>query len=318
METVTCLEDCLPAPLRGPTTSITRIGAGLSGAGVYRVEANGKVFVLKIAGEQEPIASWRTKLAVKQRAADVGLAPPIVHADEARRAVVSELVVDRSFPALFFDPRTRAQAITLLGTTLRRLHALPLPPELEGKEPRAFLAEIWAVVGAPGFELPDFVREAVARVLPEAPPPDGARAAVLSHNDVNPSNLVFDGEHLLLLDWETAGPNDPFYDLAAIAVFLRMDDATCLALLAAYDGHEAPAVPARLLYFKRVVAVLCGTAFLHLARQSGYAGASGETLESTPGLAEFYQRMRAGAVSVATGEGQWWFGLALVKAGCEA
>jgi aminoglycoside phosphotransferase (APT) family kinase protein len=145
-------------------------------------------------------------------------------------------------------------------------------------------------------------------------PPACERAVVLSHNDVNPTNLVYDGENLMLLDWDTAGPNDPFYDLAAIAVFLRMDDATCLTLLAAHDGEPVSALPARFTYCRRLVAVLCGSAFLHLARQSGHAGATGETLESTTPLAEFYQRLRAGAVNIGSGEGQWWFGLALVKA----
>jgi hypothetical protein len=54
------LEACLPADLRGPTTTITRIAAGLSGAGVYRVEDAGQAFVLKIAGEGEPLAGWRS------------------------------------------------------------------------------------------------------------------------------------------------------------------------------------------------------------------------------------------------------------------
>jgi hypothetical protein len=62
------------------------------------------------------------------------------------------------------------------------------------------------------------------------------------------------------------------------------------------------------------VAVLCGAMFLRLASESGHAGATGaETLESTPSLADFYQRMRAGALNVATSEGKWWFGLALMK-----
>ena len=53
------LEDCLPAELRGDTTTITKIAAGLSGAGVYRVDADGQAFVLKVAREDQPPASWR-------------------------------------------------------------------------------------------------------------------------------------------------------------------------------------------------------------------------------------------------------------------
>jgi aminoglycoside phosphotransferase (APT) family kinase protein len=306
------LEACLPAALRGPTTTVTKISAGLSGAGVYRVEAAGQAFVLKISGEGEPLDAWRRKLHIQQLAANAGLAPRVVHVDEARRAVVCPFVVDRSFPAFYGDPRTREAALAQLGRTVRRLHDLPLPPEADSKDPQGFLAEVWSGL-AEDFTLPAFVGDAVRRVLTEEAPAR-ERALVLSHNDVNPTNLVYDGDNLLLLDWETAGPNDPFFDLAVLSVFLRMDEGTCQRLLAAYDGEPVSSVPARLAYSRRLAAVLVGAVFLNLARQSGHAGATGgETLDSTLSLGDCYQRMRAGALNPATGEGQWSFGLALVK-----
>ena len=306
------LEACLPANLRGPSTTITRIAAGLSGAGVYRVEAAGQAFVLKLSAEDEPLTGWRRKLHIQQLAANAGLAPRIIHMDEARRAVVSAFVSDRSFPAFYGDPRTREAALAQLGRTVRRVHELALPPEADSADPREFLATTWSGLVA-DFALPAFVGDAVRGLLAEEAPAR-ERALVLSHNDVNPTNLAYDGENLLLLDWETAGPNDPFYDLAAISVFLRMDEGTCQRLLAAYDGEPVSALPAPFAYSRRLVAVLCGATFLHLARQSGHPGASGEeTLGSTPSLAEFYQRMRAGLLNIATGEGQWWFGLALIR-----
>lgn len=311
-ESTVNLEACLPTDLQGPTTTITRIAAGLSGAGVYRVEAAGQAFVLKTSAEGEPLAGWHRKVHVQQLAASAGLAPRVVHVDEARRAVVSALVVDRSFPAFYWNPRTHEAALTQLGQTVRRVHELPLPPDEDAKDPREFLATLWSGL-ATGFALPPFVGDAVRRVLTEEAPAR-ARALVLSHNDANPSNLVYDGESLLLLDWDTPGPNDPFYDLAALSVFLRMDEGTCQRLLTAYDGEPVSSLPARFAYNRRLVAALCGAMFLHLARQSGHAGATGgETLDATPALGDFYQRMLSGALSLATGEGQWCFGLALVK-----
>jgi CheY-like chemotaxis protein len=79
----------------------------------------------------------------------------------------------------------------------------PLPPDAEPADPRAFLADVWATL-ATQDAVPAFVGEAVRRVLAEEPPAS-ERALVLSHNDVHPSNLVHDGEHLLLLDWELPG-----------------------------------------------------------------------------------------------------------------
>jgi aminoglycoside phosphotransferase (APT) family kinase protein len=308
------LDACLPAGLRRDTTTITKIAVGLSGAGVYRVDADGETFVLKVAREDQPLAPWRRKVHVQQLAVNAAVAPRIIHVDEDRRAVLSAFVADRSFPAYCGDPRTREAAIALLGRTVRRIHDIPVPHDADALDPRQFLATLWSGPLA-GFAVPAFLSDAVRRVLEDEPPPSD-RALVLSHNDVNPTNLVYDGEHLLLLDWDTAGPNDPHYDLAAASVFFRMDEAACLALLTAYDGESVSAVPTRFVYDRYVVGVLCGVAFLHLARQNGHPGATGtESLDSTLSLGELYQQMRAGAVSIATGQGQWALGLALAKEG---
>jgi aminoglycoside phosphotransferase (APT) family kinase protein len=308
------LEACLPSALQGPNTQLSRIAAGLSGAGVYRVEAAGETFVLKVASPDEPLGDWQRKLATLRQAAQAGLAPRVLHADESRRAIVSAFVVDRSFAAFYGDPRTRVQALELLGQTMRRVHALPVSPEQTPADPRAMLGSVWSRL-TQDFTVPAFVTSAVERLLAERVPPS-ERALVLSHNDVNPTNLVYDGQSLLLLDWDTAAPNDPFYDIAAVSVFFRMDDHTTLSLLGAHDGAKPSALPAGLAYQRRLVAVLCGVVFLNLARHGGYPGSTGsETLESTLGLGDFYERLRSGASSIASAEGQWGFGLALLKAG---
>jgi hypothetical protein len=63
-----------------------------------------------------------------------------------------------------------------------------------------------------------------------------------------------------------------------------------------------------------MVAAVAGAMFLHLARLRGHTGATGdETLDTTLSLSDFYQQLRAGAVNIATADGQWLFGLALLK-----
>lgn len=309
------LRACLPPELRAADPKIERIRAGMSGAGVYRVEAAGRSYVLKIAGSGELVAAWRQRVEIQRRAAAAGVAPAMIHVDEERQAIVSEHVADRSFPAFYATPQTREAAVTLLGTTLRRVHELPLPAGATGHEPRAFLATLWPQVAA-SIATPEHVGATVRRVLEDEMPAAGA--PVLCHNDVNPSNLVYDGARVLLLDWDTAGPNEPYYDLAAAAVFLRMDDETCARLIEAHDGVRPAALPARFRYDRHLVAALCGTLFLHLARMAGHAGASGgETLATTLSLVDIYQQMRAGTLDIASAEGQWRFGLALVKASAE-
>ncbi len=303
------LEACLPDHLRGPTTSITKIAAGLSGAGVYRVEAPARVFVLKIGNESEPIEAWRQSLEIQRRAGDAGVAPRVIHYDEARRAVVSDHVENRGFLPRLFDPETRDGAIRQLGETIRRVHSLPLPGDARRRDPRDLIAPMRT--GLAAFTIPGFVRTTIDEVLAEAPPPR-ERALVTSHNDVNPSNLTFDGERLFLLDWDTAGPNDPFHDLATIAMFLRMDDRAASALIAAYDDAPPAALPEGFVYARRFVAALCATIFFHLARQAGHAGGD-VPVDEAPTLLEVYGLMRNGALAPNTADGAWAFGLGLVR-----
>ena len=82
------LQASLPASLRGPGTTIARVGVGMSSAGVYRVEAGGRAYILKVKDPAEPLAEWRARRHLHGLAAAAGLAPAIVHVDEARRAVV--------------------------------------------------------------------------------------------------------------------------------------------------------------------------------------------------------------------------------------
>ena len=314
------IEDCLPPSLRGPDTRMTNMSDGLSGAGVYRIDREDQAFVLKIAPEHETTASWNRALGIRRRAAAAGLTPALIHVDEERRAFVTALVVDRSFAARYRDPQTHERTLTELGETLRRLHAIPLLPaddSAEGAKPWTQLPSSWATLTGAGIDVPAFVRGAVEPLLTESPP-NSARALVLSHNDVHPKNLVHDGERLYLMDWDAAGPNDPYYDLATIAVFLGMDAPACRKLLSAYE--DAPLdtpLPARFVHDRRLIAALCGVGFLQFGYRSGYTAgahaASGQTVESAPTLGEFYQRMRAGTWSLATGEGCWAFGLALVR-----
>lgn len=304
------LDAALPEQLRGPATTITKIAAGLSGAGVYRVDAGGDPFVLKVSAANEPLTDWRRKLHIQEVAADAALAPRIVHIDESRRAVVSAFVADRSFPLYYRDPATHDRALSQLARVIRRVHELPLPPDVEPSDPHAHVTKLWA--GLRDFAVPTFVADAVTRALAVAPTRD--RALVVSHNDVNPSNLVYEGERILLVDWDAAGVNDPYFDLAAASLFLRMDAGTCAKLLAAYDDAPVAALPAGFISNRRIIGALFCVMLLTGARQNGLPGMTEPaSLDDVPSLADFYQRMRSGAVSLATAEGRWEFAFALLK-----
>jgi aminoglycoside phosphotransferase (APT) family kinase protein len=300
------LEACLPAHLRGPETTITKMAMGFSGAGVYRVEAGGQTFVLKITDPTAPIDAWHRALRIQELAVNASVTPQIVHIDEERRAIVTAFVVDKAFASILYNPPTRDMALDLAAATLKRVHQIPAS-DSEYRDPLKFLSTLWEPMATDGG-VPSFARSAIERLLAEQPP-SLERAMVLSHNDVNPTNLRYDGERVLLLDWDVAALNDPLYDLATLAMFFRMDESACRRLLAAYDGESSAVLPERFGYNRRLVAVLCGAAFLGTGTQGA------ETLEDTSALGEIYRRMMSGALNLAAPEGRRAFGLALIKEG---
>ena len=68
------------------------------------------------------------------------------------------------------------------------------------------------------------------------------------HCDYQPTNLVINGDKLYVLDWEFAGMNDPFYD---IACYGNAGFNKALALLEAYVGHKPTEEELKRLYFHR-------------------------------------------------------------------
>lgn len=54
----------------------------------------------------------------------------------------------------------------------------------------------------------------------------------LCHNDLNPGNLLDDGQQVWMIDWEYSGGGDPLFDLATVLRTHHADDALAMQLLA--------------------------------------------------------------------------------------
>jgi thiamine kinase-like enzyme len=62
--------------------------------------------------------------------------------------------------------------------------------------------------------------------------------SVLCHNDLNPKNCLFSEKSLKLIDWEFAGMNDRYFDLAAVSVEFQFELSDEACFLASYFGRE--------------------------------------------------------------------------------
>jgi aminoglycoside phosphotransferase (APT) family kinase protein len=302
----------LPEDRVGVVERLEPITLGLSGAGVYAVTTSRGAYVLRVQARDMDPASFAQQLRVLRRAADAGVAPAVVHVDEAARAVISVRVPGTPIAAALADPAQRAPVFASIVDRLRTLHALDSSGIAE-RDPLPYTHAAWqAARDRPGF--PPWAAsltaplELIAATLARDP------RRVVSHNDLNPGNVLWDGTRTWLVDWEVTGLGHPYYDLAALALFLRLEDEVALALVAHHDGAPLDERSRSSFHaLRQLVALLCGLTFLNLVDDLRVRPAP--LLADAPSLADCYAAMRAGELDMQSPRGKASFGLALLAEG---
>lgn len=308
------LSTFLPEAQVGVVQDITPISLGLSGAGVYAVTASRGAFVLRVQPRQLG-DGFAQQLRVQRRAADAEIAPALVHVDEAVGAVVSQRIAGMPVSAALANPADRPRVLGSVIEQLRRLHALDTT-DITPSDPLAYGRNVYeAQRNRPGF--PAWANDLEASFAAVARALEADQRRTLSHNDANPGNVLWDGQRAWLVDWEASGIGHPYYDLATLALFLRLDEQTALALAAAHDGaplNDTSRATFRALF--KFAGLLSGTVFLGLVNDLSVYSAP--TLADAPTLGQCYEGLRSGQLQLQSPQGQMSFGLALLAIGVAA
>ncbi len=153
-----------------------------------------------------------------------GLAPQVVFQN-------SLLLVSAYIEAPQWTPPGQLRTI---ATGLRELHKRPPPAGLADFDLLRHCDVYWTQLGQPQRHH-DFYRawrdqlDEVLRSYPDR---------CLCHNDLNPGNMLLHDSTLVLLDWEYAAINSPWFDLASLAEFGQLDHRD-LQLLSQHYGPDS-------------------------------------------------------------------------------
>jgi aminoglycoside phosphotransferase (APT) family kinase protein len=300
----------LPADRFGNVRSVTSFPHGLSGAAVYDVATDSGDFVVRVLDESDD-EQWRHRIARLRVVAGAGIAPPLAWVDEGARATVSVKIAGQ-LPAALADPSSRPLAIGSLVETLATLHRLP-DDGFAPADPVVAARALWNEQHVkPGF--PAWASPAVVQIDRCAQRLDEDLRRVPSHNDMNPTNVLWDGTRVWLVDWDASGLTHPYYDLAVLSMFIVLDDAVALDLLARQEGAPITSEQAETFRaLRQLGAILCGTMFLRLA--GDLESVVPQSLDETPTLLQFYARLRAGELALRSPSGQAMFGAAMLRTG---
>ena len=310
-------EDHLPAIRRGlnaafrttEVDSVTPLSGGLSGARIFRIRVGGIAYLLRIEGAQDVIRDPVRGYACMEIAAQALLAPRVRHACAEDGVAITDFIVEQSLALAYRG--SREDLVVELAQAARALHATPgFPPLIDYLDALdAMMAglEVSGLLPPDALAAPSEAYRAVTAAYRrlEADP-------VSSHNDLNPRNILYDGQRLWLIDWEAAFRADRYVDLSALANTYANDAASEALFLRTYFSEEpGEARRARLFLARQISHFFHALAFLNgvAAQRPDLRGAS---LDAPP-LDDLHLALAAGEPVLDTVEGRLSYGLARLE-----
>lgn len=280
--------------------NIEQLSGGLSGSGVYKLGVKQQPYVLKL---DVPSASDTSALAL---AASAGIAPRLHFHDTSAGITITDFI-ESSPVGTSFPPE---KLVVELARTIRTIHALPY--NLPGPDPQQTITSMVEgfvqskILTGPAIQECFAHYAVIARNYPWHDP-----QRVLSHNDLNPANLLSDGDKLWVIDWDAAFSNDPYVDLAAAAnFFIHTADHETQFLQVYFDGQVDEYKSARFHLMRQISRIVYGILLVQVAARSKPAGQPLDQEMEGNTLQAFGELMAAGKLSMLTHEGPLMYGKA--------
>lgn len=183
--------------------------------------------VLRVLPKRQSSQDFSKEISASMANARKLTAPEIFYFDKEHGVLVMDYLEGNVLrESIYTDTETK---VVNLAKLLKRSHSVT-GHELESYN---IFQRIYDTVDGMSSMLPNRLEKLIEAVKqiekkpnvhPEAP----------CHNDLNPNNIMESQGQLWLIDWEMAGQNDPFYDLATVANFLVVDRSLQIELLRAY------------------------------------------------------------------------------------
>jgi thiamine kinase-like enzyme len=202
-----------------------QLAGGLTQAPVFCIKVNRNPYVLKVIS-----GDTSAHYACIRIVSDAGIAPRLFHADPADRVLITDFIEAKPFPD---DISAR------MASTIRRLHSLPL----FASQRSSFLDLTAGDVDC--FRASELLPESIAweffsgyQQLAQVYPCNNSDW-IVSHHDLKPQNILYDGDKVWLVDWDQASVDDRYNDLAVGANFFVEDEVAEHGYLQEYFGEPA-------------------------------------------------------------------------------
>lgn len=287
-------------------SAVQPLSGGLSGAQVFKLEIAAQPYILKL---DKAAAAAGNSANHQQLAGKAGVAPEVLYQNIANGISLIRHIDNKPIRSLL----SPEQVATQLARTIQTIHTIEA--EVPGRE---LLPTVDGLIS--GFK---------ARRLLSGPVFDAAfshyesikssypwqdQERVFSHNDLNPNNILFDGEKIWVIDWDAAFINDRYIDLATAANFFIHTEEQERLFLDTYFGRDASDYETARLYTMRQLSRIIYSVLLFQVA-AGSKPADYQHSQEMEGitLQEFGMQMQKGTISLGSYDGQLMYAKALLN-----
>lgn len=201
-------------------TEVSPLIGGYSEASNFLIKADPNKYVLRMYPEDGSSASIANELSAMKAAAEIGLAPKIVHVSADSHMILMEYIEGNT---LTFEQVQKPEVYEKIAGAIRKIHALG---QVSNTSPsfNEVVEKLYLKVSNVSPQRKEILvaiqlfrqteRELLALGAPK----------VLIHGDLNPRNIFVTNGNVMFIDWSETKREDPFHDLAYFCLLNNCGD----------------------------------------------------------------------------------------------
>jgi len=285
-------------------TEFTLLAGGYSSSQVYKVVIKDKTAVLRVMGLDQSLADRSNQIACLKIAAAENLAPAYYYDNAEAGIIIMNYIECKK------REKTNTELLQLTGM-LKQLHALQNFPavhqpifdymdnlvhKIKAYEASSLIMDYFGIIKETKILLQKYYEYTAC------------------HNDLYDNNILFNGERLYLIDWEAAGVEDPYFDLATLCNELVSSEAQEDYFLQEYFGGKLTEYQnAKLVLMKQIACCYAALHFLDFAAADGMSLKKINNLDLIPTLKDWDKAYSLGQRGLNTKEDFLLYALVQIK-----